>query len=169
MKDLLTFYQYKAPQSYILGGCIIIAAVIVAAAGSVVSLPLLIVGLLMITYRRAYEINLTTGTYRYLQTFLWIRRNKPTSSLAELEYIGVVRIKTRNKQWSQVNSVEYENIKCKMNFVISKRNYIPITTGNRDKLLETAKKIANSANLRIFDVTTPDKKWIEPNTGTQDQ
>ena len=97
---------------------------------------------------------------------IFSKRFDKITSLENVRYIALVNIRLQEHFASKACSYNTVDIRCKLNLVINRKEYIPFSLEKRDIAMDQARQIANGLNLRILDMSTGKEVWIEP-TGLQ--
>jgi|GEM_PF-5119101 len=163
------FPAYKAPQSYIIAIIFALVGILLLGTLVIVSLPLLLFAALLVGFRRGYLVDTDQASFSSYRSLFGVRKTYNHRALADLEYISLVRIKTSQTMWVESIQTSVSDVQCKLNFIKGKRNLIPIAVGEKDKLMKKAVRIANCADLKIFDMTTANKEWIEPSKESREE
>ncbi|MFC2129349.1 hypothetical protein ACFLQX_01070 [Bacteroidota bacterium] len=120
-------------------------------------------GLFAISFK-GFKIDSINRRIKHYDRFLWFYFGRWHDYPQPL-YVTVVSVKLGSKRNAPIAFVLPESGKAaqsyKMNLVVEgKQRYIPLTRGNRSKLIEEALKIGQLLNIRVLDYTSPDKKWL---------
>ena len=84
-------------------------------------------------------------------------------NLEKVKYIALIRIKMSQTLMSRGSTTTIEHDKKNaVKFVLQDKKIVPFENGNKKEMMILAKKLANNLNLKIYDNSTNEKKWIEP-------
>ncbi len=120
-------------------------------------------GLFAISFK-GFKIDTKNKRIRHYDRFLWFYFGKwidyPTP-----QYITVVSIKLSARRNSSIAIITPQSGKSaqsyKMNLVVEgKTRFIPLTRGNRTKLIEEALIIGRLLEIRVLDYTSHEKHWL---------
>lgn len=93
---------------------------------------------------------------------IFSKRFEKRVSLEKVKYLSLVNVRLQDHFSSKACTYHTVEILCKLNLVISRKDYIPFSYEKKKQALDQAKKIANGLNLRILDMTSGKEEWIEP-------
>lgn len=119
--------------------------------------------LFFISYK-GFKIDPHKNLIRKYDRFYWLYFGK-WQKIPPPMYVTVVRIKLSSGRNSPLPLPSAGNSKpsksYKMNLVVDgKERYIPLTYGNREKMLEEGLKIARTLKIKLLDHTTIEKIWF---------
>lgn len=119
-------------------------------------------GLFIISFK-GFKIDAEKGMIKQYDRFLWFYFGK-WKPFSPPQYVTVVSVKLSAKR----NSIAIvapvggkPSQTYKMNLVVEgKERFIPLTRGNRRKLLEEAMTIGKLLDIRVLDYTSHEKQWL---------
>jgi hypothetical protein len=120
-------------------------------------------GLFAISFK-GFKIDAGKMRIRHYDRFLWFYFGR-WQSYPEPQYVTVVSIKLSGKRNAPIAFIIPEGGKAsqsyKMNLIVEgKQRFIPLTRGNREKLLEEAMIIGKLLDIRVLDYTSHEKQWL---------
>lgn len=120
-------------------------------------------GLFVISFK-GFKIDTQTRKIRHYDRFLWFYFGK-WIDYPKPQYVTVVSIKLGAKRNAPIAIITPGSGKSsqsyKMNLVVEgKQRFIPLTRGNREKLIEEALIIGKLLGIRVLDYTTNEKQWL---------
>ncbi len=114
---------------------------------------------------RGFNIDPRNGLIRKYDRFLWFYiggwRPIPTP-----QYVSVVRIRLSSRRVTPMPFPTPESGRSSRTYrlsivVDSKERYISLTNGKRTEMLEEGLKVARLLQVKLFDHTTSQKRWLE--------
>ena len=120
-------------------------------------------GLLAISFK-GFKIDAANGRIKHYDRFLWFYFGR-WQEYPPPKYVTIVSIKLSGKRNTPIPFVVPAGGKAsqsyKMNLVVEgKQRFIPLTRGNREKLLEEAMSIGKLLDIRVLDHTSCEKRWL---------
>ena len=87
---------------------------------------------------------------------------KSIEKLPEINYLAIVRVKTRKNLNYKSITVQESGFMCNLNLIYkeSKERFRKLCTVDREKAYHLAKELSEKLNMPILDNSTPDKQWI---------
>ncbi|MEA3317073.1 MAG: hypothetical protein U9R54_03880, partial [Bacteroidota bacterium] len=99
--------------------------------------------------------------YRYIKLFVF--EKKAAIDFSKVEYLSIVKVNF--KQTMNVLTISNTQSKTmyKVNLIFVNNKYKELFKGELSDVIEKSKLIADTWNLRILNLSTGKKEWIEPN------
>ncbi len=122
------------------------------------SIPLLAVGIIILSIILGFEINTETMEMRNYYQIMGFKTGK-WKSIKGVKYLAIVRIKaTQNIGIMTIAGTE-TSIHYKINLILENKKFISLHSGEQKEIMEIAKTISEKLNLKIYDANS--KKWID--------
>lgn len=114
----------------------------------------------LLTYKCGIEIDQAKGKFRCYISVLSYSFGEWRVLPENIEYVAIVRLLSAVE--NSVSTTKEENgQKYKLNFVVNDtRRFVNLRTMKKEIAIKEALNIGNAFNLRVFDGTDPDKKWL---------
>jgi len=121
------------------------------------SIPLIIIGGLVLSIFFGFEINTETMEMRNYFQIMGFKTGK-WKSIKKVKYIAIVKIKTtRNVGILTIAGTE-SNTYHRINLILENKKIISLHSGEQDEIMKIAQNISEKLNLKIYDASS--KKWI---------
>nr|WP_321451826.1 hypothetical protein [uncultured Carboxylicivirga sp.] len=116
------------------------------------------IGVAVLTYSAGIEIDTTNKRYRNYSKILGYTLGG-WRHLPEIKYVSVVRyISVSEGDAGEADSSDYQ---YKLILAVEgQKRVIKLSSFDKERALDEAMKIAEKLDLKVYDCTSPDKKWI---------
>lgn len=162
-EQIIWIAERKAPQEYMIGSVVALVGLILIGAGLyLAALVPLFLAVVIFSLGRGCFIDLKNGNYGDYSSTLGAKKLKNAKPMDGVEYLGLVRVGLGRKMWVQSIQTDTSEMMCKFNLVHPNNKFTTMGYGKKEQMFAMAERVAKSSNLKIYDVTTPEKKWINP-------
>jgi hypothetical protein len=164
LKDLehYDFKKRKPVPITILGFIILIGGLGILINSEIWAILPVVLAIAIISFKEGFKVSLDKAAYIDYRSVFGKKVSGQWIPMNEVKHIGLVRVSHSQKVWVSSISANLSDMVINLNFILGKRKYITITSGQKKDILKVATNIAKSSNLKIYDATTPDKIWIDP-------
>ena len=141
--------------------CILFFPLLILELPITIALPItIVIGILIFLIKSVTTIDIEKKRYR-TEYKLFNKSYGKWENLPDISYISLTKTLSVSKSDTLgYNSKDTDNL-YKINFIYSKNKRMTIyNTEEYDKLLEVANSISEKLELRIYDATTRDRKWL---------
>ncbi len=126
-----------------------------------ISIVLAIIGLLIVTAKDRLLFNFKDKTlYKYSQ-FLFFKKGEYID-LKETEYIAMVRVNVSQRMYVQSISTTVSEVMMATNLIFPNNKRLPIYRRKYEESMNLNTQIANGLQIKILDLSTREKVWIDP-------
>ncbi len=122
---------------------------------------LLLIGIFLITIKDRLLIDFERKTlYKY--TLLLFMKKGEYFDLSEVQYISMVKVNVSQRMYVQSISTTTSETMIMSNLIFSNNKRIQLYNMKYQESLRLNTLIANGLGIKILDITSGEKKWIEP-------
>jgi len=117
----------------------------------------LIIGISALTYSSGLEIDVENSRYRNYSKILGYNLGE-WKHLPPVKYVSVVRYISSDADSGESDSSDYQ---YKLILAVDDhKRVVKLTSLEKEKAIEEALKIGEKFDLKVYDCTSPEKKWI---------
>jgi len=144
----------------ILGFLLSLAGVILIIQEQYVGIAPLIIGLLIVSFKKGVLIDIENKRIKYYKKFVFQVIGNWTE-YKDVQYIALTRVKLTQQMYAVTVPGRYTDTQTRLNFILGNNKVVAVITNKKSKIMPLAKQIAEGFNVDIFDNSEAKKVWIK--------
>ncbi|MCU4177816.1 hypothetical protein [Carboxylicivirga sp. N1Y90] len=128
-----------------------------------IQILLIIVGLFLVTARDRMIIDYSSKSLYKYSTYLFMKKGE-TFDISEVDYISMVRVNVSQRMYHQSISTTLDNVMLTTNLIFPNNKRMKLFRKKFEECKQLTEEISNGLGIKVLDVSTGKKNWIEPQT-----
>ena len=144
----------------ILGFLLTLAGIVLIIQTQYVGIAPLILGLLIVSFKKGILIDLDNRKIKYYKKTAFIITGN-WEDCNDVRYIALTRVKLSQNMYAVTVPGTFTDVQVKMNFIFENNRAVAVFTDKKSKIMLLAKQIASGFNIDIYNNSEGKKEWIK--------